>query len=86
MYTLKCLRCGKSITAPVSFGETLFHACTAILSHWNIIHPHEDTNESEMTSMLLLFTSYESYLQSLMPFQEAVNSPSGDNQELVQKN
>jgi hypothetical protein len=81
MYTLKCVRCCKSITAPGSIGETLFHAPTAMLSCWDMIHPHEDTNDSEMVSISLVFTSDDSFLQS----SASVNSTSGDNEHLVLK-
>jgi hypothetical protein len=63
LYTLKCVRCGTSISPPGSIGEALFHAPTAILRHLNIIQPNEDTI-NEMMLMPLLFTSYDSYLQS----------------------
>jgi hypothetical protein len=38
-YTLRCIRCGQSVTLHGSIGETLFHAPTAILYHWNMNHP-----------------------------------------------
>jgi hypothetical protein len=44
LYTLKCVRSGKSITASGSIGETVLHAPTAMLHHWKMIHSHEDTN------------------------------------------
>jgi hypothetical protein len=85
LYTLKCVRCGTSISPLGSIRETLFHAPIAILHHWNTIQPNEDTNVNEMMSILLLFTSYDSCLQLKKSFQEAVNSMSGDNEELVLK-
>ncbi len=45
-----------------------------------MIHTREDTNDSEMTSMPLLFTPYDNYLQSSASFQEAINSAIGDNE------
>jgi hypothetical protein len=35
-YTLWCIRCGQPVTLAGSIGETLFHAPTAMLYHWNI--------------------------------------------------
>ncbi len=41
-YTLRCIRCGQHVTLPGSIGETLLHAPTAILYHWNMIQSHDD--------------------------------------------
>jgi hypothetical protein len=35
--TLRCVRCCKPVTLYGSIEETLLHAPTAILYHWNII-------------------------------------------------
>ena len=37
LYTLRCMRCRKPVTVAGSIGETLLHAPTAMLYHWNII-------------------------------------------------
>ncbi len=37
LYTLRCMRCCKPVTVAGSIGETLFHAPTAMLYHWNMI-------------------------------------------------
>jgi hypothetical protein len=37
LYTLRCMRCGKSVTLYGSTGQTLLHAPTAMLYHWNTI-------------------------------------------------
>ncbi len=62
LITIKCVEYGKRATAPGSIGGALFHASTAMLRHWNMIYPNEDTNDNEMMSVLLLFTSFESCL------------------------
>jgi hypothetical protein len=36
-YTLKCVRCNRSITSPGFIGETLYHAPIAMLCHWEMI-------------------------------------------------
>jgi hypothetical protein len=37
LYTLRCMRYCKPVTVAGSTGETLLHALTAMLYHWNII-------------------------------------------------
>ncbi len=37
IYSLKCIRCRQSITAPGSIGETLHRAPVAMLHHWDMI-------------------------------------------------
>jgi hypothetical protein len=39
-YTLWCIRCGQRVTLAGSIGETLLHAPTAMLCHWNMIQSH----------------------------------------------
>jgi hypothetical protein len=63
-YTLRCIRCGQPVTLAGSIGETLLHAPTAMLYHWNMIESHEEQNHRETMLMLLLFTSYDNYTQS----------------------
>jgi hypothetical protein len=61
-YTLRDIRCGQSVTLPGSIGETLLHAPTAMLYHWNMIQSHDEKNHRELMLMPLLFTSYDNYL------------------------
>jgi hypothetical protein len=72
-YMLRCKRCGHHVTLHGSIGETLFHAPTAMLHHWNMIEPHDKQIHRESMLMLLVFTSYENYLQSSRSFQEGLN-------------
>jgi hypothetical protein len=72
-YTLRCKRCGQHVTLAGSFGETLFHAPTAILYHWNIIEPHDEQIHRELMLMPLLFVSYENYVRSSESFQEGLS-------------
>ncbi len=60
-YTLRCIRCGQCVTLLGSIGETLFHAPTAMLYHWNMIEPHDKQIHRESMLMPLVFTSYENY-------------------------
>jgi hypothetical protein len=72
-YTLRCIRCGQPVTLVGLTGETLLHAPTAMLCHWNMIQSHEEQNHRELMLMPLLFISYDNYLQSLKSFQEGLN-------------
>jgi hypothetical protein len=40
-YTLRCIRCGQCVTLAGSIVETLLHAPTAMLYHWNMIQYHD---------------------------------------------
>ncbi len=62
LYTLRCMRCHKPVTVAGSIGETLLHAPTAMLYHWNIIQFHNKKNHRELMLMPPLITSYENYL------------------------
>ncbi len=73
LYTLRCMRCHKTVTLYGSIGETLLHAPTAMLFHWNIIQFHNKQNHRELRLTPLLFTSYENYLQSSKSFQLSLN-------------
>jgi hypothetical protein len=73
LYTLRCMRCHKPVTVAGSIGETLLHAPTAMLYHWNIIQFHNKQNHRESILMPLLFTSYENYLRSSKSFQVSLN-------------
>jgi hypothetical protein len=72
-YTLRCIRCGQPVTLAGSIGETLFHAPTAMLYHWNMIHSNGGQNDRKSMLMPLLFTSYDNYLRSSKSFQEGLN-------------
>jgi hypothetical protein len=73
LYTLRCMRCCKPVTIAGSIGETLLHAPTAMLYHWNIIQFHNKQNHRESMLMPLFFTSYENYLRSSKSFQVSLN-------------
>jgi hypothetical protein len=72
-YTLRCIRCGQRVTLAGSIGETLLHAPTAIIYHWDMIQSHYKQNHRELMLMPLLFTFYDNYLQSSKSFQEGLN-------------
>ncbi len=78
-YTLGCKRCGQHVTHHGSIGETLFHAPTAMLYHWNMIEPHDEQIHRELILMPLLFASNENYVQSLNSFFENWNRMEGLN-------
>jgi hypothetical protein len=67
------MRCRKLVTLYGSIGETLLHALTAMLFHWNIIKFNNKQNHRESMLMPLLSTSYENYLRSLKSFQVSLN-------------
>ncbi len=73
IYMLRCIRCGQSVTLPGSIGETLLHAPTVILYHWNMIQSHDEENHKELMLMPLLFTSYDNYLRSSKSFEADLN-------------
>jgi hypothetical protein len=62
LYTLRCVRCRKSVTVSGSIGRTLLHAPTAMLYQWNIIQFHDKQSHRESMLTPLLFTSYDNYL------------------------
>ncbi len=53
-YTLRCIRCGQSVTLPGSIGETLLHAPTAMLHHRNMIQSHDNHIKSSTMSLTTL--------------------------------
>jgi hypothetical protein len=61
LYTLRFLRCLKPVTVAGSIGETLLHAPTAMLYHWNNIQFHNEEHHRELVLTPLVFTSYENY-------------------------
>ncbi len=54
-YTLRCKRCVQCVTHHSSIGDTLFHAPTAMLYHWNMIEPNDEQMHRELLLMPLLF-------------------------------
>jgi hypothetical protein len=64
LYTLRCMRCCMPVTLYNSIGQTLLHAPTAMLYHWNMIQVHDKQNHRELMLMPLLFTPYDNYLGS----------------------
>jgi hypothetical protein len=71
--TLRCMRCCKPVTVAGSIGETLLHAPTTMLYHWNIIRFHNEQHHRELMLTPLLFTSYENYLGSSKKNQASLN-------------
>jgi hypothetical protein len=69
MYSLKCIRCCRSIIAPGSIGETLYHTPIAMLHHWGMIVTKDATvdppGEFNIASIPLVCTSLDSYYQAL---------------------
>jgi hypothetical protein len=61
-YTLRCKRCGQHVTLAGSIGETLLHAPTAMLYHWNMIQFHDKQNHRESMLMPIRFNSNDNYL------------------------
>ncbi len=55
------MRCRKPVIVAGSIEETLLHAPTAMLYHWNMIQFHNEQNHRESMLMPLLFTSYDDY-------------------------
>ncbi len=67
------MRCPKPVTVAGSITETLLHAPTAMLYHWNIVQIHNEQHYRELNLTPLLFTSYENYLRSSNIFQVSLN-------------
>jgi hypothetical protein len=67
------MRCCKPVTVAGLIGETLLHAPTAMLHHWNMIQFHDEQDHSESMLTPLLFTSYDNYLRSSKSFQVHLN-------------
>ncbi len=73
LYTLRCMRCHKPVTVAGLIGETLLHAPTAMIYHWNMIQFHDKQNHRKPMLMPLLFTSSDNYLRSSKSFQVHLN-------------
>ncbi len=71
--TLRCMGCHQPVTLYGSIGQTLLHAPTAMLYHWNMIQSHDKQNHRELMLTPLLFTSYDNYLRSSKSFQVSLN-------------
>jgi hypothetical protein len=67
------MRCGQHVTVASSIGETLLHAPSAMLHHWNMILSHDEQNHSESMLTPLFLTSYDKYLRSSKSFEEGLN-------------
>ncbi len=72
IYSLKCIRCRRSITAPGSIGETLYHAPIAMLHHWDMIVTKDATvdppGEFNIASITFVCTSSDSYYQAMKSY------------------
>ena len=81
-YTLKCIRCHRSITPPGSIGETLFHAPVAMLRHWEMIdnqdHPINPPGEFDITHVPLLFSGMDSFQRAEASFRANVTESGND--------
>jgi hypothetical protein len=73
LYTLRCMRCCQLVTLYGLIEQTLLHAPTAMLYHWNMIQFHDEQNHRGLMLTPLLFTSYDNYLQSSKSFQVSLN-------------
>jgi hypothetical protein len=71
-FTLWCIRCGQRVTCHGSIGVTLLPP-TAMLYHRNMIESHEEQINRDSMLMLLLFTSFDTYLQSSKSFEDGLN-------------
>jgi hypothetical protein len=67
------MRCGQHVLVAGSFRETLLHASTAILYHWNMIQSHNKQIYRELMLTPLLVNSYDNYLQSSKSVQVCLN-------------
>jgi hypothetical protein len=73
IYSLKCIRCRRSITSPGSIGETLYHAPIAMLNHWDMI-VRKDATVDDIASITLDITSIPFVCTSLDSYYQAMNS------------
>ena len=81
-YTLKCVRCDASITTPGTIGETLYHAPSAILRHWEMIdhqdHPINPPGAFNLSHVPVLFSGMDTYVRGQSSFLATVTNI-GDN-------
>ena len=84
-YTLKCVRCDASITTPGTIGETLFHAPSAILRHWEMIdlhdHPKKPFGDFDLSHVPLLFSEMDTYVRGKTSFQATLMNIADKNGE-----
>ncbi len=73
IYSLKCICCHRSITAPGSIGETLYHAPIAMLYHWDMIVT-KDATVDDIASIPLNIASIPFVCTSLNSYYQDVNS------------
>jgi hypothetical protein len=66
IYSLKCICCRRSITAPGSIGETLYHAPIAMLHHWDMLLTKDATVPPP--GEFYICTSLDSYYQALKSY------------------
>ena len=69
-YTLKCVRCHRSITSPGTIGETLYHAPIAMLCHWDMIANNNPSGDFGITHVPLLCSGMDSFESAQASFQE----------------
>jgi hypothetical protein len=72
IYSLKCIRCRRSITAPGSIGETLYHAPIAMLPHRDMICTAVSPGEFDNASIPLVCTKLDFYHQALASFNKTL--------------
>ena len=81
-YTLKCVRCDASITTPGTIAETLYHAPSAILRHWEMIdhqdHPINPPGAFNLSHVPVLFSGMDTYVRGQSSFLATVTNI-GDN-------
>jgi hypothetical protein len=84
-YTLKCVRCDASITPPGTIGETLFHAPSAILRHWEMIdlhdHPKKPFGDFDLSHVPLLFSEMDTYVRGKTSFHATLMNIGNNNGE-----
>ncbi len=81
IFSLKCIRCRRSITTTGSIDETLYHAPIAMLRHWNMICTAVSPGEFDIKSIPLICTSSGSYHQALASFIKTLPASHEDNVE-----
>jgi hypothetical protein len=81
-YTLKCVRCHASITTPGTIGETLYHAPSAILRHFEMIdhqdYPTTPPRAFNLSHVPVLFSGMDTYVKGQASFLASVTKI-GDN-------
>ncbi len=79
-FCVRCARCRRRVSTIADIGTTLINAPAAMLIHWRFIHSHgnnaDDDSDGSKTDVLysslpLLFSSQETYDQSLSLFEHS---------------